>query len=42
MQAPWRNFRVTVDQVELLTGYDFFSQVGKNTQALIERRRDNQ
>jgi endonuclease G len=41
-QAPWRNFRVTVDQVESLTGYDFFSQVGKNSQVLIERRRDAQ
>jgi len=42
MQAPWRNFRVTVDQVEMLTGYDFFNLVPKNTQELIERRRDNQ
>jgi endonuclease G len=41
-QAPWRNFRVTVDQVESLTGYDFFSHVGKNSQVLIERRRDAQ
>jgi DNA/RNA endonuclease G (NUC1) len=38
--APWRNFRVTVDQVELLTGFDFFSAIPKNSQALIERRRD--
>ncbi len=37
--APWRNFRVTVDQVELLTGFDFFSAIPKNSQALIERRR---
>jgi endonuclease G len=42
MQAPWRNFRVTVDQVERLTGYDFFSNIGKNTQLLIEQRRDTQ
>ena len=42
MQAPWRNFRVTVNQVERLTGYDFFSAIPKNTQELIERRRDNQ
>jgi DNA/RNA endonuclease G (NUC1) len=42
MQAPWRNFRVTVDQVERLTGYDFFNQVGINTQMQIERRLDNQ
>ena len=38
--APWRNFRVTVDQVEYLTGYDFFSAIPKNTQEIIERRRD--
>ncbi|HEY8559709.1 MAG TPA: DNA/RNA non-specific endonuclease [Pyrinomonadaceae bacterium] len=40
--APWRQFRVTVDQVEALTGHDFFSNVPKNTQELIERRRDLQ
>ncbi len=38
--SPWRNFRVTVDQVERLTGYDFFSAIPKNSQALIEQRRD--
>ncbi len=38
--APWRNFRVRVDSVEALTGYDFFSNVPKMTQELIERRRD--
>jgi DNA/RNA endonuclease G (NUC1) len=40
--APWRQFRVTVDAVEILTGYDFFTAVPKNTQELIERRRDVQ
>ena len=40
--SPWRNFRKTVDQIEALTGYDFFSLVPKNTQELIERRRDIQ
>lgn len=40
INAPWRNFRVTVDQVETLTGYDFFSQVGAMTEMLIEQRRD--
>ena len=40
MQAPWRNFRTTVNAVEYLTGYDFFNLVPKNTQELIERRRD--
>jgi endonuclease G len=42
MQATWREFRVTVDRVESLTGYDFFDQIPKNTQELIERRRDGQ
>lgn len=37
---PWRNFRVTVDAVEVLTGYNFFSNIPKNTQELIERKRD--
>ena len=40
INAPWRNFRVTVDQVEHLTGYDFFNALGVNKQMLIERRRD--
>lgn len=38
--TPWRNFRVPVNNVELLTGYDFFSNVPKGTQELIERQRD--
>lgn len=42
INAPWRDFRVTVNEVEYLTGYDFFSEVPKNTQELIERRRDKQ
>lgn len=40
--VTWRNYRVTVNQVEMLTGYDFFNLVPKNTQEMIERRRDNQ
>lgn len=40
INAPWRNFRVTVDHVERLTGYDFFSNIGMNKQFLVERRRD--
>jgi endonuclease G len=38
--APWRNFRVTVNAVENLTGYDFFSNVPRAKQELIERQRD--
>ncbi len=40
INAPWRNFRVTVNAVEYLTGYDFLNAIPKNTQELIERRRD--
>lgn len=40
--TPWRTYRTTVKAVEALTGYDFFSNVPKNTQSLIERRRDTQ
>ena len=40
--APWRNFRVSVDSIEATTGYNFFSNVAKNTQEIIERRRDLQ
>ncbi len=39
---PWRNFRVTVDAVENITGYNFFSLVPINTQRIIESRRDLQ
>lgn len=42
INAPWRNFRVTVDAVENLTGFDFFTQIGKGTQEMIERRRDRE
>ncbi len=40
--TPWRNFRVTVDDIEELTGYNFFSNVPRNTQEYIERRVDTQ
>jgi len=40
--TAWRNYRVTVDQVENLTGYNFFSNIPKITQELIERKRDKQ
>lgn len=42
INEPWRTFRVTVDAVENLTGYNFFSAIPINTQAIIERRRDQQ
>lgn len=40
--APWRQFRVTVKHIEALTGYDFFSNVPKNTREIIKRRKDTQ
>jgi endonuclease G len=40
--TPWRRFRVNVDAVENLTGYNFFSNIPINTQAIIERRHDIQ
>lgn len=42
INAPWRTFRVKVDAVENLTGFNFFTNVPKNTQELIERRIDIQ
>ncbi len=42
INAAWREYRVTVNQVENLTGYDFFSNIPKNSQEMIERRRDRQ
>ena len=38
--APWRNFRVTVNAVENLTGYDFFSNIPRAKQEIMERQRD--
>lgn len=42
INTPWRDFRVTVDAVENLTGHDFFTAVPKITQEIIERRRDRE
>src|SRR5262249_51362163 len=33
---PWQKYLATVDQVEALTGYDFFSNVPTNIQSVIE------
>lgn len=37
----WRSFRVSVDSVEALTGYDFFSNIQASIQSSIERVVDN-
>lgn len=42
INAPWRDFKVSVKAVEVLTGYNFFSNVSKMSQELIERRKDFQ
>ena len=40
--ANWKTYRVSVDQVETLTGYDFFSNVPVSIQNVIESVVDNQ
>jgi endonuclease G len=40
--TDWRAYRVSVDQVEGMTGYVFFSNVPASIQAVIEARVDNQ
>lgn len=40
--SDWRTYRVSVDQVEAITGFDFFSNVPANIQAVIEGKVDNQ
>ena len=40
--ADWKTYRVSVDQVEALTGYDFFSNVPTSIQSVIESTVDNQ
>jgi endonuclease G len=40
--ADWKTYRVSVDQVESITGYDFFSIVPSAIQTVIESRVDNQ
>ena len=38
----WKSYRVSVNQVESLTGYDFFSNVPANIQSVIESTIDTQ
>jgi endonuclease G len=37
----WTDYRVSVDEVEKVTGYDFFSNVPQSIQAAIESRKDS-
>ena len=41
LNSDWRTYRVSVDAVEALTGFDFFSNVPVEIQAVIESRVDN-
>lgn len=38
----WRQYRVSVDQIEALTGYNFLSNVPDNIESIIESKVDNQ
>ncbi len=40
--SDWRQYRVSVDAVESLTGYNFFSNVPTSIQSVIESTIDNQ
>ena len=40
--SDWRQYRVSVDSVEALTGYNFFSNVPTSIQSVIESVIDNQ
>ncbi len=42
LSADWHNFRVSVDSIEAMTGYDFLSDVDPAVQAVVEARVDNQ
>ena len=42
INSDWRTYRVNVDQVEALTGFDFFSNVNDSVENLIEALVDNQ
>lgn len=42
IHSDWRNYRVSVDQVEAATGLDFFANVPAGIQAAIEGTVDNQ
>jgi endonuclease G len=42
INSDWRTYRVSVDQVEALTGFDFFSNVADPAENFIEAIVDNQ
>src|ERR1044072_5316099 len=42
INSDWKTYRVSVDYVESMTGYDFFSNVSDATENTIEAVTDNQ
>ncbi|MBP5972848.1 DNA/RNA non-specific endonuclease [Brasilonema sp. CT11] len=40
--SDWRSYRVSVDSIESVTGYDFLSNVSASIQSVIEARVDSQ
>jgi endonuclease G, mitochondrial len=42
ISADWHTFRVSVDAIEAMTGYNFLSDVDPAVQAVVEARVDNQ
>ena len=42
INSDWRTYRVSVDQVEAITSFDFFSNVPSSVQNVIEATVDNQ
>lgn len=40
-EKPWSYYRVSVDDVEKLTGYDFFTNISEEIQAVIEAKVDD-
>lgn len=42
INTPWQNFRVSVRQIEKLTGYSFFSNVRPMVRSLLKNKVDTQ
>ncbi|WP_162818005.1 hypothetical protein U0035_03220 [Niabella yanshanensis] len=42
VNADWKQYRVSVDQIELLTGYDLLSALSANIENQLEAKADNQ
>ena len=38
---PWANYRVSVDQIERIAGYDLLSNLPENIQTILEQKVDN-